>query len=118
MHGRYVAHIPTSNIIVERGPGLKERGHVGDERGTPIVNRVSPCLTHNAVRLGPTTLANVIIDGGVESCLVGKTSVGLRIGWCAGNDDDGEEGNSTMQEFWNPIGRVHGHDDDDDVWLR
>jgi hypothetical protein len=72
-------------------------------------------LTNDAAGDVLTTLADVSIDGGLESCPVGKTSfgwsiggsVGLRVGWCAGKDDDGEEGNSTGQD-------VH----DDDVWLR
>ncbi len=83
---------------------------MSDVRGAPSANRMSPCPTNGAVRVGGTTLADVRIDSGLESCLGGETRVGLRIGWCAGNDDDGEEGNSTMQEF-------HGGDDDD-VWLR
>ncbi len=83
-HGRYGAHIPLGNIIVERPLVIKEVGHVGDERRAPIVNRPSICCTNGAVRVGRTTLTNVRINGGLEICLVGKTCVGLRIGWCAG----------------------------------
>ncbi len=116
VHGRYRAHIPTSNIIVESALGTKELGHVGDERRAPSANRMSPCLTNGAGGVGRTTLADVRSDGVFESCPVGgKTCTGWsigwcvgRTGWCAGSDDDGEEGNSTIQEFH----------DDDDVWLR
>ena len=118
IHVRYRAHIPISNIIVERVHAKKEVGHIGDERGAPIVNGQSICCTNGAGRVGPTTLVDVRSDGVFESCPVGgKTCTGWsigwcvgRTGWCAGSDDDGEEGNSTIQEF---------HDDDgDDVWLR
>ncbi len=72
IHVRYLAHIPISNVIVERVLVIKEGGHVGDERGTPIVNRPSPTLTNGAVsRVGRTTLADVRIDGGLEICLGG-----------------------------------------------
>ena len=50
-------------------------------------------------------MADVIVDGGLESCLIRKAWVGLCIGGCDGCDDDGEDGGL---EFGN-------HDDDDDV---
>ena len=50
-------------------------------------------------------MADVIVDSGLESCLIGEARVGLCIdGGCDGCDDDGEDGGL---EFGN-------HDDDDD----
>ncbi len=70
-HVRYIAHIPPSNIIVERCLEIEEVGRVGDERGASIVNWPSILYTNGACRIGRTTFADVIL----RASLSGKQAV-------------------------------------------